>query len=83
MCLGQSPLHLFLTFSSTKHMLAATKIVIVSAPANDTYVGCMRVLAVTCHLHFWQNDLDYLHVTAGQCAVSKLVFYAQSTSPFI
>ena len=28
-----------------------------------TYVRCMRVLAVTCHLHFWQNDWDLLHAT--------------------
>ena len=29
-----------------------------------TYVRCMRVLAVTCHLHFWQNDRDFLRATA-------------------
>ena len=30
-----------------------------------TYVRCMRVnLAVTCQLHFWQNDRDLLHATA-------------------
>ena len=29
-----------------------------------TYVRCMRVLAVTCHLHFWQNDRDLLRATA-------------------
>ena len=29
-----------------------------------TYVRCMRVLAVTCRLHFWQNDRDLLHATA-------------------
>ena len=23
----------------------------------------MRVLAVTCHLHFWQNDRDFLRAT--------------------
>ena len=28
-----------------------------------TYVRCMRVLAVTCHLHFWQNDRDLLRAT--------------------
>ena len=28
-----------------------------------TYVRCMRVLAVTCHLHFWQNDRDFLRAT--------------------
>ena len=28
-----------------------------------TYVTCMRVLAVTCHLHFWQNDRDLLRAT--------------------
>ena len=28
-----------------------------------TYVRCMRVLAVTCHLHFWQNDWDFLRAT--------------------
>ena len=28
-----------------------------------TYVRCMRVLAVTCHLHFWQNDQDFLRAT--------------------
>ena len=28
------------------------------------YVRCMRVLAVTCHLHFWQNDRDFLRATA-------------------
>ena len=22
-------------------------------------------LAVTCHLHFWQNDRDFLRATAG------------------
>ena len=27
------------------------------------YVRCMRVLAVTCHLHFWQNDRDFLRAT--------------------
>ena len=30
----------------------------------NTYVRCMRVLAVTCHLHFWQNDRDFLRATA-------------------
>ena len=25
---------------------------------------CMRVLAVTCHLHFWRNDRDLLRATA-------------------
>ena len=30
-----------------------------------TYVRCMRVLAVTCHLHFWQNDQDLLRATAA------------------
>ena len=29
-----------------------------------TYVRCMQVLAVTCHLHFWQNDLGLLRATA-------------------
>ena len=29
-----------------------------------TYVGC-KCLAVTCHLHFWQNDWDLLHATAA------------------
>ena len=29
-----------------------------------TYVRCMRVsVAVTCHLHFWQNDRDFLRAT--------------------
>ena len=28
-----------------------------------TYLRCMRVLAVTCHLHFWQNDRDFLRAT--------------------
>ena len=28
-----------------------------------TYVRCMGVLAVTCHLHFWQNDRDLLRAT--------------------
>ena len=28
------------------------------------YVGRMRVLAVTCHLHFWQNDRGLLRATA-------------------
>ena len=27
------------------------------------YVRCMRVSAVTCHLHFWQNDRDFLRAT--------------------
>ena len=31
---------------------------------KSTYVRCMRVLAVTCHLHFWQNDRDFLRATA-------------------
>ena len=32
---------------------------------NATYAGCMRVqLAVTCQLHFWQNDQDLLRATA-------------------
>ena len=26
--------------------------------------GSMRVLGVTCHLHFWQNDRGLLHATA-------------------
>ena len=30
---------------------------------KSTYVRCMRVLAVTCHLHFWQNDRDFLRAT--------------------
>ena len=30
---------------------------------KSTYVRCMRVLAVTCHLHFWQNDGDILRAT--------------------
>ena len=29
-----------------------------------TYIGCM-CLAVTCHLHVWQNDRDLLHVAAA------------------
>ena len=32
------------------------------------YIGCLFRLAVTCHLHFWQNDQDVLHgamVTQG------------------
>ena len=29
-----------------------------------TYVGCMCVLTVTCHLHLWQNDQDLLHAPA-------------------
>ena len=29
-----------------------------------TYVRCMCGLAVTCHLHFWQNDRDLLRATA-------------------
>ena len=29
-----------------------------------TYVRCMRVLAVTCHLHSWQNDRGLLRATA-------------------
>ena len=29
-----------------------------------TYVRCMYVLVVTCHLHFWQNDRDLLRATA-------------------
>ena len=29
-----------------------------------TYVRCMRVLAVTCHLRFWQNDRGLLRATA-------------------
>ena len=28
-----------------------------------TYIRCMRVLAVTCHLHFWQNDRHFLRAT--------------------
>ena len=32
---------------------------------KSTYVRCMRVffLAATCHLHFWQNDRDFLRAT--------------------
>ena len=30
---------------------------------KSTYVRCKRVLAVTCHLHFWQNDRDFLRAT--------------------
>ena len=30
---------------------------------KSTYVRCMRVLAVTWHLHFWQNDRDFLRAT--------------------
>ena len=30
---------------------------------KSTYIRCMRVLAVTCHLHFWQNDRDFLCAT--------------------
>ena len=30
---------------------------------KSTYIRCMRVLAVTCHLHFWQNDRDFLRAT--------------------
>ena len=30
---------------------------------KSTYVRCMRVLAVTYHLHFWQNDRDFLRAT--------------------
>ena len=29
-----------------------------------TYIRCMRVLAVTCHLHLWQNDRELLRATA-------------------
>ena len=29
-----------------------------------TYVRCVRILAVTCHLHFWQNDQDLLRAAA-------------------
>ncbi len=29
-----------------------------------TYVRCMCVLAVTCHLHFWQSDWGLLRATA-------------------
>ena len=28
-----------------------------------TFLGCM-CSAVTCHLHFWQNDREYFHSTA-------------------
>ena len=28
------------------------------------YVGCSVCLAITCHLHFWQNDRDLLRATA-------------------
>ena len=34
-----------------------------------TYVRCMHVLAVTCHLHFWQNDRDLL------CAASVTLWW--------
>ena len=30
-------------------------------------------LAVTCHLHFWQNDRDLLHATAVMLTVAFLV----------
>ena len=29
-----------------------------------TYLTVYACLAVTCHLHFWQNDRDLLHATA-------------------
>ena len=35
---------------------------------QTTFIGCMCVLAVTCHQHFWLNDQDLLHaatVTQG------------------
>ena len=31
---------------------------------NNTYITVYACLAVTCHLHFWQNDRDLLRDTA-------------------
>ena len=29
-------------------------------------------LAVTCHLHFWQNDRDFLRATVGNTGVERI-----------
>ena len=34
------------------------------ASCKATYAGVHACLAVTCHLHFWQNDRDVLRATA-------------------
>ena len=42
----------------------------------------MRVcLAVTCHLHFWQNDRDLLHVPQRQHGGYVTAISSQGQSP--
>ena len=40
-------------------------------------------LAVTCHLHFWQNDRDLLHATEVTWGVERIPKYesAQKVNP--
>ena len=47
------------------HSIARTMPVHHSQPTPTVLgQGCMRLLCVTCHLHFWQNDRSLLHCTA-------------------
>ena len=47
---------------------------------KSTYVRCMRVLAVTCHLHFWQNDRDFLRANCGNTGVERITTVARKKS---
>ena len=45
----------FCVHHTTMHLVTSCK---------ATYVRCIQCLAVTCNLHFWQNDLGLLCATA-------------------
>ena len=54
------------------HEIAVVSVQVLCTPYSHAWChfmqSCMRkvyaCLAVTCHLHFWQNDQDLLHATA-------------------
>ena len=45
------------------HLTYSGQVVTNAEARFNKSVRCMRVLAVTCHLHFWQNDRDFLRAT--------------------
>ena len=83
---GSFSCDIYINFRSFIHSTAAASAQVLCTPYNHAPCHFMQshirkvcaCLAVTCHLHFWQNDQDILRATAvtrGMCDVFPLSRY--------